>query len=281
MGAEGKGHCFVFFILFKHLLPSPPEEVCVFVLHNVWLLEAKGPEHQWCAGQASPGSLRQHPWVGELQHLITRMSFSVSLGVHRLSRACPRGAQILSPRARRAGRGLGLWDRGVAVPVVDLDVALAPEVGIEDVAVAVIPPPGAKLPVPGAVQHVEELGVLHADHGEEVLVPEVTPEVVLVGQLLHLRRLQQAVVQRGLAHGLQVEQHHPTVEAWEPLGRRAPDPRLWVIMAELPECVPREGEENRFSLMCVWETVCELISLGLNNHPRGSPLSLRFYSHQT
>lgn len=250
MGVEGKGHRFVFFLLFKRLLPSPPEEVCVCVLHNVWLLEAKGPEHQWGAGQASPGGLRQHPRVGEPQHLVTRVPCGVSLGVQMLSRACPRGARVLSP-ARRAGRGLGLWDRRVAVPVVDLDVALAPEVGIEDVAVAVIPPPGAKLPVPGAVQHVEELGVLHADHGEEVLVPEVTPEVVLVGQLLHLRRLQQAVVQRGLAHGLQVEQHHPAVEAWEPLGGRAPDPRLGVIMAELPECVPREGEENRFSLMRV------------------------------
>lgn len=244
MGAEGKGHRFVFFLLFKRLLPSPLEEVCVCVLHNVWLLEAKGPEHQWGAGQAPPGGLRQHPWVGEPQHLITRTSCSVSLGVQMLSQACTRGAQILSPRARRPGRGLGLWDRGVAVPVVDLDVALAPEVGVEDVAVAMIPPPGAKLPVPGTVQHVEELRVFHADHGEEVLVPEVTPEVVLVGQLLHLRRLQQAVVQRGLAHGLQVQQHHPAVEAWEPLGGRAPDPRLGVIMAELPECVPRRGKRT-------------------------------------
>lgn len=122
--------------------------------------------------------------------------------------------------------------------MVDLDVALTPEVGFKDVTVAVVPPPGAKLPVPGAVQHVEELGVLHADHGEEVLVPEVAAEVVLVSQLLHLRGFQQAAVEGGLAHGLQVQQHHSAVEAGEPLGGRAPNPGLGVLMAELPERVP-------------------------------------------
>lgn len=55
--------------------------------------------------------------------------------------------------------------------------------------------------------------MLHADHGEEVLVPEVASEVVLIGQLLHLCWFQQAAVEWGLAHGLQVQQHHPTVEA--------------------------------------------------------------------
>lgn len=55
MGVEGKGHRSVFFLLFKRVLPSPPEEVCVCVLHNVWLLEAKGPEHQWVQGR--------HPWA--------------------------------------------------------------------------------------------------------------------------------------------------------------------------------------------------------------------------
>lgn len=140
--------------------------------------------------------------------------------------------------------------------MVDLDVALAAEVGIKDVAVAMVPPPGAELPVPGTVQHMEELRMLHADHGEEVLVPEVTPEAVLGGQLLHLRRLQQAAVQRGLAHGLQVEQHHPAVEAGEPVGGRAPDPGLGVLVAELPERVPGKGKEKRLSLL--WgEAACQ------------------------
>lgn len=85
---------------------------------------------------------------------------------------------------------LDFWDRGVAVSMVDPDMAVAPEVVLEDVTVAVVPPPGAKLPVPGTVQHMEELRMFHANHGEEVLVAEVTSEVVLVGQLLHLRRLQ-------------------------------------------------------------------------------------------
>lgn len=162
---------------------------------------------------------------------------------------------------------LDLGDRGVAVPVVDPDVAFAPEVGLKDIAVAVVPPPGAELSVPGAVQHVEELGVLHADHGEEVLVPEVASEVVLVGQLLHLCRLQQAAVERGLAHGLQVQQHHPTVEAREPLGWRAPDPGLGVLLAELPECVPGKGKENRLSLVSGGEAVCQHCSPGSSPPP--------------
>lgn len=138
------------------------------------------------------------------------------------------------------GRDLDVRDGGVAVPMVDLDMALTPEVSLEDVAVAMVPPPGAKLPVPGAVQHMEELGVLHANHGEEVLVPEMATEVVLVGQLLYLCGLQQAAVEGGLAHGLQVQQHHSAIEAGEPLGRGAPNPCLGVLVAELPECVPEE-----------------------------------------
>lgn len=140
------------------------------------------------------------------------------------------------------GRDLDVRDGGVAVPMVDLDMALTPEVSLEDVAVAMVPPPGAKLPVPGAVQHMEELGVLHANHGEEVLVPEMATEVVLVGQLLYLCGLQQAAVEGGLAHGLQVQQHHSAIEAGEPLGRGAPNPCLGVLVAELPECVPGKGK---------------------------------------
>lgn len=176
---------------------------------------------------------------------------------------------------------LGLRDRGVAVPMVDLDVALTPEVGFKDVTVAVVPPPGAKLPVPGAVQHVEELGVLHADHGEEVLVPEVAAEVVLVSQLLHLRGLQQAAVEGGLAHGLQVQQHHSAVEAGEPLGGRAPNPGLGVLMAELPERVPGKGKESRFNPVWVGETVCRPYFPGASQPAwRERPFSLQFHSYE-
>lgn len=139
-------------------------------------------------------------------------------------------------------RALVLWDGGIAVAMVDLDMTLTAEVGIEDVAVTVVPPPSAKLPVPGTVQHMKELGVLHTNHGEEVLVPQVAPEVVLVGELLYLCWLQQASVEWGLTHGLQIEQHHPAVEAREPLRRRTSNSGLGVLMAELPECVPGEGK---------------------------------------
>lgn len=128
--------------------------------------------------------------------------------------------------------------------MVDLDMALTVKVCLEDIAVAMVPPPGAQLPVPGAVQHMEELGVLHADHGEEVLVPKVAPEVVLVCKLLYPCRLQQMAVEWRLAHGLQVQQHDSTVEARKALRWRVPNFCLGVLMAELPECVPVKGRKK-------------------------------------
>lgn len=86
----------------------------------------------------------------------------------------------LSSQVQGTGMTLGLRYGGVAVSVVDLDMALTPEVGIKDIAVAVVPPPGAQLPVPCAVKYVEELRMLHTNHGKEVLVPEVAAEAVLV-----------------------------------------------------------------------------------------------------
>lgn len=145
--------------------------------------------------------------------------------------------------------------------MVDLDVALTVKVCREDVAVAMVPPPGAQLPVPGAVQHVEEFRVLHADHGEEVLVPQVAPEVVLVSKLLHPGRFQQMAVERRLAHGLQVQQHHSTVEARESFRRRVPNSGLGVLVAELPECVPVKGKDTELSQ----SGVSEPWPLGLHN----------------
>lgn len=131
--------------------------------------------------------------------------------------------------------------------MVDLDVALTAKVCLEDIAVAMVPPPGAQLPVPGAVQHMEEFRVLHANHGEEVLVSQVATEVVLVSKLLHPRGLQQMAIEWRLAHGLQVQQHYPTVEAGESFRRRIPNSGLGVLMAELPECVPVKGKETELS----------------------------------
>lgn len=79
--------------------------------------------------------------------------------------------------------------------MVDVDGATALVVHLKDVSVAVVSPPGAQLAVPATREQVEELGVLHADHGEEVLVAEVAPEAVLLRQLGHVAGLQQPVVQ--------------------------------------------------------------------------------------
>lgn len=125
--------------------------------------------------------------------------------------------------------------------MVDVDGAAALVVHLKDVGVAVVPPPGAQLPVPAARQRVEELGVLHADHGEEVLVAEVPPEPVLLRQLGHVAGLQQPVVQARRSHGAEVQQHHAAVEARQAVGGRFPDFALGVFFAILPEGVSARG----------------------------------------
>lgn len=145
------------------------------------------------------------------------------------------------PSTATAGAGLAalvLRDGGVAVAVVDPDLALAVEVLVEDVAVAVLPPPRAQLPVPRAVKHMEELCVLHPHHGEKVLVPKVPLEVVLLCQLLHHAGLQQLVVELGLPHGFQVQEQDTTVEARQSVRRGIPHFGLGVLAAILPERVP-------------------------------------------
>lgn len=223
------------FLLFKCPLPSPTGRCRCLAS---WPPGEKGPRAPAVPGRPRRVASGQRPAGCDSAAVIGRTS---PRRVYGRRPSASRGPEGTGARAR-----LGLRDRGVAVPVVDLDVALAPEVGLEDVAVAVVPPPGAQLAVPGAVQHVEELGVLHADHGEEVLVAEVAAEAVLVRQLPHPRRLQQAAVEGGLAQRLQVQQHHPAVEAGEPLGGRAPHPGLGVLLAELPERVPGKGKEIFF-----------------------------------
>lgn len=158
-------------------------------------------------------------------------------------------AQPSGTAAVRAAPGgiaaLVFGDRGVAVPVVNFDLTIAPKVLVKDVAVAVVLPPRAKLPVPGAVEHVEELWVLHPHHGEEILVPEVALEAVLLGELLHHGGLQQLVVELGAPHGLQVEEQDAAVEARQPVGRGLPHPGFGVLAAVLPEGVPGERAEAR------------------------------------
>jgi len=64
--------------------------------------------------------------------------------------------------------------------MVDIDEAIAAIIHLKHVSVSVVPPPGAKLPVPPTGQRVKQFRMLHADHGEEVLVPQVAPEAILV-----------------------------------------------------------------------------------------------------
>lgn len=157
----------------------------------------------------------------------------------RLCRACC--SQSCSPGAAGA---LVFRDRGVAVPVVNFDLTLTLEVLVEHVAVSMVPPPRAKLPVPRAVKHVEELWVLHPHHGEEILVPEVALEVVLLRQLLHHGGLQQLVVELGLPHGFQVQEQDATVEAGQPIRRGVPHFGLGVLAAILPERVPAKRRKT-------------------------------------
>lgn len=146
--------------------------------------------------------------------------------------------------AAAGGRGaLVLRDRGVAVPVVNFDLTVAPKVLIKHIAVPVVLPPRAKLTVPCAVEHVEQFWMLHPHHGEEILVPKVTLEVVLLCELLHHARFQQLVVELGAPHGFQVEEQHTAVEARQPVRRGLPHPGLGVLAAVLPERVPGDRGE--------------------------------------
>lgn len=85
--------------------------------------------------------------------------------------------------------------------MVDIDRPLTVVVKLKHLRIAMVPPPGAQLSVPATGQRVEELWVLHTNHGEEVLVPEMAPEAVLICQLGHVVGLQEPVVQSGAPHG--------------------------------------------------------------------------------
>lgn len=145
--------------------------------------------------------------------------------------------------------------------MVDVDGPVAAVVQLEDGAVAVLPPPGAQLPVPAASQRMEEFRVLHADHGEEVLVPQVAPEAILLGQLGHAVGLQQLVVEGRGPHGGEVQQHHAAVEARQALGMRLSDLGLRVLFTVLPEGVSEERrrkwknpkkQKNKRLIASVW-----------------------------
>lgn len=85
--------------------------------------------------------------------------------------------------------------------MVDIHWPLTAVVELEHVPVSMLPPPGTQLAVPATGQLVEQPWVFHADHAEEVLVPQVAPEVVLVSQLGHISGLQELVVEGRGPHG--------------------------------------------------------------------------------
>lgn len=137
-----------------------------------------------------------------------------------------------------------------------MDRSIAAIVQLKHVSVSVVPPPGAQLSVPSANQGIKEFGMLHADHGEEILVPQVAPEAILVSQFGHMVRFQQLVVERRRSHASQVQQHHPAVEAWETIGVGFSDLGLRVLLTVLPEGV--SGERGRSRL--VYKTKHQMIA---------------------
>lgn len=82
--------------------------------------------------------------------------------------------------------------------------------------------------------------MLHADHGEEVLVAQVAPEAILIGQFGYMVRFQQLVVERRRSHAGQVQQHHPAVEARETIRVGFSNFGLGVLFTILPEGVSEE-----------------------------------------
>lgn len=128
--------------------------------------------------------------------------------------------------------------------MVDVDRSITAIVQVKHVAVSVVPPPGAQLPVPATGQRIKEFRMLHADHGEEVLVAQVAPETILVGQRGHTVRFQELVVEGGGSHGGEVQQHHPAVEAWETFRMGLSDLGLRVLFTILPEGVSDDRKKQ-------------------------------------
>lgn len=138
----------------------------------------------------------------------------------------------------------------VAVSVVNVNGSVAVEVQLENIAVAVVSPPGAQLSVPAAVKMVEELWMLHAYHGEEVLIAQVAPEMIFLGEVGDTFRLEQAVVEGRAAHGLEIQQHYTAVEAGQAVRRWVAYTRLGVFFAVLPEGVSKGGKETHKITQC-------------------------------
>lgn len=125
--------------------------------------------------------------------------------------------------------------------MVDINRSTTLVVQLEHVSVPVVPPPGAQLPVPAASQRIKKFRVLHANHGEEVLVAQMSPESILLRQCGHVARLQQLVVEKRRSHGTEVQEHHAAVEARKAIGRRFSNFGLRVFFAILPEGVSERG----------------------------------------
>lgn len=79
--------------------------------------------------------------------------------------------------------------------MVDINRSFTTIIQLKHISVSMVPPPGAQLPVPAAGQRMKQLGMFHADHGEEVLVTEVASEAVQVCQFGHIAGFQQLVVE--------------------------------------------------------------------------------------
>lgn len=73
-----------------------------------------------------------------------------------------------------------IWYGGVTVPMVDIDWPTTTIIQLKHVSISMVPPPGAQLPVPATGEGIKQFRMLHADHGEEVLVAQVAPEAILV-----------------------------------------------------------------------------------------------------
>lgn len=127
--------------------------------------------------------------------------------------------------------------------------SVASEVQLKNVAVAVVPPPSTQLSVPATIKMIEELWMLHAYHGEEVLVAQVAPKVILVGEVSDAFRVEEAVVEGRAAHGVQIQQHHTAVEAGQAVRRGVTYVGLGVFFAILPEGVS-EGKQKRNKTSC-------------------------------
>lgn len=97
--------------------------------------------------------------------------------------------------------------------MIQSDLALAMEERIENLTIPVVLPPRAQLPIPHAVQPIDQPRKLVAQQRVEVLIAQMPAEMVFARQPIHLLRVHALRKQFRRPDALQIQHNHARIEA--------------------------------------------------------------------